>query len=69
MLFIYPSIFIYNPIYRDMVRISCLSIILKHVMIGQKLHDNEVRESVSTERGGTTLSPHAAETGKEGDFV
>lgn len=49
-----------------MVGISCISIIPKHVMIGQKLRDNEIRESVSTERGGTT---QAAETGKEGDSV
>lgn len=51
-------------IYHDMVGISCISIILKHIMIGQNQHENEVRESVSTERGGMTLSPHAAETGE-----
>lgn len=37
-----------------MVGISCISIIPKHVMIGQKLCDNEIRDSVSTGREGKT---------------
>lgn len=37
-------------IYHDMVGISCISIILKHIMIGQKLHENEVRECEYGER-------------------